>query len=134
MFGVLDISVSALVAQRTRMEVYSANAANANSITDANGNYAPYRRRIPVFAVGDPTTGNPNGVHVARIDMDRAPLRMVYQPDSKFADANGMVGYPNVDSTLEQTSMLEAARAYEANITMAEATKAMIQSSLRLLA
>jgi len=44
------------------------------------------------------------------------------------------VNYPNIDMTIEMVNALEASRAYEANITMMETTKAMINSSLRLLA
>ena len=53
MYGALDISTSGLVAQRTRLEVISANLANVDSILDAEGNYAPYRRRAAMFAAGD---------------------------------------------------------------------------------
>ena len=36
------------------------------------------------------------------------------------ADADGYVQYPNVDLAIEQVNMMEASRAYEANITMME--------------
>lgn len=134
MFGSLDVSTSALTAQRTRMEVISANLANSNSIYDADGNYSPFRRRIAVFSPGDPSTGSEAGVHVKEIALDDAPFRKEYDPDHPHADDAGYVNYPNVDSTMEQINAMEASRAYEANITAAEATKAMIQSSLRLLA
>jgi flagellar basal-body rod protein FlgC len=44
------------------------------------------------------------------------------------------VRYPNIDLSIEYVNMLEASRAYEANVTMMETTKAMINSSLRLIA
>ena len=47
---------------------------------------------------------------------------------------NGNVAMPNIDSTIEMINALEASRAYEANITAAETTKTMMQSSLRLIA
>ena len=134
MFGSLDISTSALVAQRTRMETIAANLANANAIYDADGNYAPFRRRIAVFAAGDPSTGNDQGVHVREIMLDDAPFRKVYQPGHPEADDAGYVEYPNVDPVMERINALEASRAYEANITAAEATKSMLRTNLRLLA
>lgn len=134
MFGSLDISTSALVAQRTRLETVAANMANMNSIYDADGNYAPFRRRVVMFGQGDPATGSSNGVHVQEIQQDMSPLRMVYDKDHPNADENGYVAYPNIDPTTEMVNALEASRAYEANITAAEATKSMIQASLRLLA
>jgi len=134
MFGSLNISASALVAERIRMTTISNNLANQNSIYDAKGNYAPYRKRVVVFAPGDPATGSKDGVHVRKIMFDQSPFRQVYEPGHPNADANGMVKYPNVDPTMEAINALAASRAYEANITAAEATKSMLQQSLRLLA
>jgi len=129
MFGALDISTSALVAQRTRLDVISQNLANRFTTMDAQGNYAPYRRRVPVFA-----SDEQGGVRVARIELDDSAFRRVYDPGHKFADADGYVMYPNVDPAIEQINALEASRAYEANITAAEATKSMMNAALRLLA
>lgn len=134
MFGSLDISASGLVAQRTRMNVISSNLANTNTLVDAQNNYAPFRRRIAVFAPGDPSTGSTQGVHVAEILLDQAPLPEKWDPGSPFADPKGFVKYPNIDPTMERINALEASRAYEANITAAEATKTMIRESMRLLA
>ena len=134
MFGALDISASALVAQRTRLEVIAANMANRDAVEDANGNYAPFRRRIAVFAPGDPASGKPQGVHVSDIMLDASPLRAKWEPGHKHADADGYVYYPNIDPAMEMVNALEATRAYEANITAAEATKSMMQSALRLMA
>jgi flagellar basal-body rod protein FlgC len=133
-FGSLDISASALVAQRTRLETIAANLANKDAIYDAQGNYAPYRRRVPVFAQGDPSTDSKQGVHVQKLLLDPSPFRKVYDRGHPNADAQGYVNFPNVDSSVEMINALEASRAYEANITAAEATKSMIQASLRLLA
>ncbi|MFW6059647.1 MAG: flagellar basal body rod protein FlgC [Phycisphaeraceae bacterium] len=134
MFGSLDISTSGLVAQRTRMNVISANLANSDSIYDAQGNYSPYRRQMAVFAPGDPSRGSEQGVHVREIALDEAPLRRVHDPGHPEADADGYIFKPNVDPTMEMVNALEASRAYEANITTAEATKSMMQRSLSLLA
>jgi flagellar basal-body rod protein FlgC len=134
MFGSLDISTSALVAQRTRLDVIAANLANRYTTHDAKGNYAPYRRRIAVFAPGDPESGSSSGVHVSEIRLDKSDFRKVLEPGNPDADKNGFVNYPNIDPSIEMISALEASRAYEANITAAEATKSMMNSALRLLA
>ena len=134
MFGSLDISTSALVAQRTRLNVIAANMANSNSIYDDQGNYAPFRRRIAVLAPGDPSTGNKDGVHVKQIMLDDSPFRKVFEPSNPNANADGYVDYPNISPVIEQINALEASRAYEANLAAAEATKSMMQASLRLIA
>lgn len=134
MFGSLDISTSALVAHRTRLEVASANMTGRFTVTDAQGNYAPFRRRMAILSSGDPATGKSDGVHVSEIALDQSDFRKVHEPGHKFADKDGYVNYPNIDPAIEMVNALEASRAYEANITAAEATKAMIQSSMRILA
>ena len=75
MYGALDISASALVAQRTRLNVISANIAGKQALLNADGEYEPYRRRFAVFAVGDPSRGISDGVHVQSIEID--PSRCV---------------------------------------------------------
>ena len=134
MYGSLDISTSALVAQRTRMNVISANIANKDVILNAQGEYEPFRRRIPILAAGDPATGSPHGVHVAAIIEDEAPLMKRLDPDSPYADSEGYVEYPNVHTVTESINAMEAARSYEANIAAIEATKSMTSLALELLA
>lgn len=134
MFGSLDISTSALVANRIRMETVAANVANANSTTNAAGENVPFRRRIALLSAGDPSTGKKQGVHVEEILLDRAPFQKKFEPDNPLADPEGYVSYPNINPIYEQVNALEITRAYEANIQAAEATKAMMQSALRLLA
>jgi flagellar basal-body rod protein FlgC len=134
MYGSLDISTSGLVAQRMRLTVISNNILHRNTILNADGEYEPYRRQDVVFAAGDPDRGGAEGVHVAQIIEDEAPLRAKYEPFSPFANADGYVYYPNVDPVIEQVNAMEALRAYEANIAAAEATKSMMSVALRLLA
>lgn len=133
MFGALDISTSGMVAQRTRMNVVSANVANQFSTHDAEGNYDPYRRRIPVFSPGG-ESGGEMGVHVEKIMLDDSPLKRKYQPGHPNANEDGYVKYPNVESSVEMINALEASRAYEANVTAAEATKSMMNTAMQVLA
>jgi len=134
MYGTLDISTSGLVAQRTRLNIVAANVANARNILNAQGEYDPYRRRFAVFGSGDPTGGSAQGVHVADIRIDEGPLRPVLEPGSPYADEDGYVFYPNVDPVIEQMNAMEAARAYEANISAIEATKSMFSVALQIIA
>ena len=134
MFDSLDISSSALQSQRTRLDTIAANVANMNSTRNASGDKVPYRRRFVVFAPGQP--GNPEkpGVHVSSVAQDTSPFRKVFDKDHPDAGKDGYVQYPNVDMAIEYVNALEASRAYEANVTVMEVTKAMINGSLRLLA
>lgn len=134
MFDSLDIGASALQAQRTRMDAIAGNVANVNTTRNEKGELIPYRRRITTFAAGQ--AGNPAkpGVRVSEITLDPSPFQERYEPWNKDAGPNGYVKYPNIDLAIEYVNMLEASRAYEANITMMETSKAMINSTLRLIA
>jgi flagellar basal-body rod protein FlgC len=134
MFESLDISASALLAQRTRMDAIAGNIANMNTTRNARGEPIPYRRRFAVFAAGRPDGEGRAGVSVAKIEVDKGPFRKEYQPSHPDANKDGYVSYPNIDLAVEYVNALEASRAYEANVTAMEVSKAMMNASLRLLA
>ena len=134
MYGVLDISTSALVAQRTQLNVIAANIANQRTVLNDNDEYDPYRRRYVVLGEGDPAHGQAEGVHVTSIEIDQSPLNRRYEPGSPFADEGGYVSYPNVNPVIETMDAMLAIRAYEANITAIEATKSMISAALKVIA
>ena len=133
MFDVLDIGASGLQAQRTRLDTIAANIANVSTTHDAQGRPNPYRRRFVVFEPGQP--GNPDapGVRVAKVELDKSPFNKRHEPWNKDADAEGYVRYPNIDTAIEYVNALEASRAYEANISLLETSKAMINAQLRLI-
>jgi flagellar basal-body rod protein FlgC len=72
-------------------------------------------------------------VRVAGVQVDASPFQRRFEPGHPDADAQGYVSYPNVDLAIEYVNALEASRAYEANVSMMEVTKAMINASLRLI-
>ncbi|MEW6251412.1 MAG: flagellar basal body rod protein FlgC [Planctomycetota bacterium] len=131
MIRALDISGSALAAQRTRLDVIAGNIANAEVTRRADGAPLPYRRRIVTFASGAPAGGP--GVHVAGVAQDPSPFREKYDPGHPDADALGYVQLPNVSVTMEYVDALAAGRAYEANAAMLGVTRGMVQQALRLL-
>ena len=134
MYGTFDVLTSGLVAQRSRMDVISANLLNRNTLLNEAGEYAPYRRQFVELAAGEPVSGSSRGVHVANIATDMSPFEMKYEPGSPHANADGYVAYPNVNPVIEQMNAMEVARAYEANIAAIEATKSMVSVALELIA
>jgi len=132
MFNAIDISTSGLVAQRIRTNTIAMNIALAEAVETPEG--GPYRRRSVVFAQGqNPADRSGQGVHVSAINKEAA-FRWEYDPQHPYADKNGYVKLPDVDPLVEMVNLMEASRAYEANITSIEVSKAMLNSSLRLLA
>jgi len=134
MFDALDMGATGLLAQRTRLDVIASNVANASTTHDASGKPNPYRRRFAVIAPGAPGDSGKPGVHVQEIRQDTAPFIKKFDPGNPDAGADGYVQMPNVDSTVEFVNAIEASRAYEANVTMMEVTKGMINAALRLIA
>lgn len=137
MIRALEISSSALVAQRVRMDVIAGNIANANVTRQDDGTIQPYRRRRVFFAEGHPD-GVSAGVHIARIDEDPSEFRRVFDPTHPDRIREGplenYVQLPNVSITMEYVDAISAARAYEANIAMMSVTKDMMQQTIRLFA
>lgn len=121
-----DISASGLLAQRIRIDTIAANLANAETTRTAGG--GPYQRKQPVFQE-DLEHG---GVTITEIVADPRPPTRVYQPGHPDADTTGYVLMPNVDPMEEMVNLVAASRAYEANVTALNATKAMVRKSLEL--
>src|SRR4051794_29204438 len=137
-FSSMDISASALTAERTRMNLISSNLANVNSTKSPEG--GPYRRKDAVFTA-TPAPGSfgnalgkaaANRVEVTRIQEDQNPPRLQYEPAHPDANAQGYVAYPNVNVVEEMADMITASRSYEANVTAAQAAKNMALKTLEL--
>jgi flagellar basal-body rod protein FlgC len=145
LFDALDISGSALSAERLRMDVTAENLANANTTRTAGG--GAYRRKVVVLETQQPQNtfgsqltaamkrgGNtPAGVQVAAIAQDVTPNKRVYDPGHPDADPQGYVSMPNVDSVTEMVDLISASRSYEANVTAMTAAKTLFTKTLDLL-
>lgn len=137
MLRAIDISTSGLVAQRQRMNTIAGNIANVNTTHDASGKPEPYQRRL-VRLISEPTSQSDeqNAVGVQyRVEVDSTQQpRRVYEPGNPYADKDGYVRYPNINTVTEFVNALEAGRAYEANVAAIELSKQMANLSLRILA
>ena len=140
-----SMNASGLTAQRYRMDVISENVANASTTRTADG--TPYRRKVVAFeekggrdtfqrVLGQATRGQDYtgaGVKVHGVYEDHVTeMNLVYDPSHPDADENGYVEYPNVNIITEMTNMIDASRAYEANSTAFNASKAMVLKALEL--
>jgi flagellar basal-body rod protein FlgC len=134
----LNVSGSALSAERVRVNLASSNLANAETTRDANGNV--YKRLDPVFEalpMGDardiaPDATGPMGVRVSRIVADAGPGRKVYSPGHPDADPDGFVTFPDVNPVHEVVNLMSASRAYDANAVAVETLKQMAARGLEI--
>lgn len=136
MLSSLDVSTSALVAERARLNTISSNIANMSTTRNERGEPVPYQPRYVTFQTDTAlsTPGGGAGVKVGSVEYSDAPPEMKYEPGHPDADAQGYVRYPAIDMTMEFVDALEASRAYEANVGVIEVTKDLTQQSLRILA
>lgn len=141
----LAISVSALDAQRHRLNVIASNLANAQSTSTPEG--GPYRRRQVIFAPavlspgsgpvpaggeGGTGAGGLAGVVVRQVTEDPRPGKAVYDPTHPDADDKGFVQMPNVNVMEEMVDLMAAHRAYEANVQAINAARAMWLRALEI--
>ncbi|QDV27110.1 flagellar basal body rod protein FlgC [Aureliella helgolandensis] len=140
MIGALDVSTSALVAQRTRLNTISGNIANISTLQDENGDAKPYQPRYTIFQTDENmvATGNAPGVKVSSVEIDDKEPLYRYQPDHPLAVKEGKwkgyVAYPNINMNEQFVDALEATRSYEANIGVMEISKSLGSQSLSILA
>ena len=125
-FGAMDVSATGMTAQQLRMDTISENIANVNTTRGADGK--PYRRKTVVFEEKSYPTFSDSlsmankhnigkGVKVSRIVEDNSEGRLVYDPSHPDANEDGYVTQPNVNTVTEMTNMIDATRAFEANVT-----------------
>lgn len=124
----MTATASALDAHKVRMEAIAQNIANAKTTRGPDGQ--PYQRQLVVFESElDKATGI-EGVKVSGVERDDRLGPMVYNPGHPHADARGMLRMPNVRMSEEMVDMIQASRAYEANLSAAKTARQMAQRAL----
>ena len=139
MISAMDISTSALVAQRVRLNTISGNIANMSTLKNEAGENKPYQPRFVVFETAEEQAeGGAAGVKIAKVEIDESEPLYRFQPDHPMAATEGKwkgyVAYPNVDMNEQFVDALEASRSYEANIGVMEVTKGIARQTLSILA
>lgn len=132
------ISASGLKAQRMRMDLTSANLANAQTTRGPDGE--PFKKLRPLFGVEQMDFANTlseveNELKTVSVDgvyKDQSEPRMVYDPNHPDADEKGFVALPNINLMEEMADLLLASRAYEANTTAFNMSKNMALSAINL--
>ena len=156
-----DISGYGLSAERFRINIISENIANANTTRTPEG--GPYKRKEVIFkavpfneilnkeidsssnffgyenplneAGEDDLKAKPpiSTVIVDKVVRDDSKPILKYDPTNPDADANGYVAYPNINPVIEMTDLIEATRAYQANVAAFQSAKSMAQSAIGIL-
>lgn len=155
-----DISGYGLSAQRFRMNTISSNIANAQTTRTSEG--GPYQRREVVFKANNfdevlnekiqqnnnlldysnplddrvlQKDANPAimSVEVDKVVRDDSDFRLEYDPSHPDANDEGYVAYPNINPVVEMADLIEATRAYQANVAAFESAKNMTESAINMM-
>jgi flagellar basal-body rod protein FlgC len=139
-FDSVDVSASALSAERLRMNTISSNLANAQTTRTPEG--GPYRRKDPIFEAVPVQEFSKvlqgemevplHKVKVVEVVSDQGPPKMVYQPDHPDANPEGYVAMPNINTMEEMVNLITASRTYEANVTAINVAKGMMNKALEI--
>ena len=136
------VSSSGMAAQRMRLNTISSNLANINTTRTPEG--GPYRRKDVIFEsmpevknFGEILSVNSPQSQIQRVQVSdiisdtKAPI-LKYEPENPDANEEGYVAYPNINLMEEMTNMIQATRAYEANVSALNASKDMALSALEI--
>lgn len=131
LFASMDISNSAMAAERLRMDVAAENLAHAGD-TRRGPDGLPYARQRVRFQQVLDQTGRPTGG--VATEVVRSPRYLErYDPAHPDADpATGRVVQADIDPVLELTDLMLASRAYEANTNATRGLMRMHEQALRL--
>ena len=130
MLNVFQVAGSALHAQSLRLNTTASNLANADSLVSSDGQ--PYRAKQVVFAATPMAGPAAQGVRVTQVVESAAPMRLVYDPKSPAANAEGYVTMPNVNVVEEMTNMISASRAYQTNADVMATAKTLMEKTLAI--
>jgi flagellar basal-body rod protein FlgC len=134
----IDVSASALNAQKTRLDIVAQNIANAQTTRGIDGR--AYQRKTVSFETelvrrsGESEGGGLSlqSVRVASIQNDATPGQRVYDPQHPDADSSGNVTMPNVNLAYEMVDLITATRAYEANLSVVKNSRQMAMKALEI--
>jgi flagellar basal-body rod protein FlgC len=145
-FDGYNVATSGMSAQRTRINVVSANIANAQTTHTQEG--GPYKKQNVIFEEVLLDSQKKDGNHMQDYGKNTATLRGVgvkeivdakaapvlkYEPNHPDANKDGYVEYPNINPVIEMVDLIEAMRSYEANLASFQTQKSMDTKTLDIL-
>jgi flagellar basal-body rod protein FlgC len=155
-FDGYNVATDGMSAQRKRINVVSANIANAQTTHTTEG--GPYKKQNVVFeeilidsqkqtqtknntsknnffSTENTQINKPmlSSVGIKQITQSEAEPMMKYEPNHPDANKDGYVAYPNINPVIEMVDLIEAMRSYEANVAAFQTQKTMDSKTLEIL-
>lgn len=133
MIGAINIALTGLTAASKQLLASASNIANLQTTgsleDDKQAPYTPLRTQQT--AITD-NQGNGQGVQATYTAKDPAFVPS-YDPDSPFADENGIIGVPNIDLAEEAVNVNLAKIQYKANLKTIQAASDLSMELFRVL-
>jgi flagellar basal-body rod protein FlgC len=131
MVNSISIALSGLEAASKKLNASASNIANIQTVGSLeDGKQAPYTPLTTTQTAISDGNGNPLGVRTEYAPKSQ-PFIPSYEPDSPFANAEGIVGVPNVDLGEEAVNTIFAKLAYKASISIIKAQEELDEELLR---
>ena len=129
----IDATASNLANQRTTGRLPDTKGADAKGATGAADSRAPYTPLTT--SQSDLRTANGQGAGTtAALKPLSQPFVAEYDPSSSDANAEGMVGAPNVDTDQQVGQQILGSRAYSASLSMVRTSSDMMKDLLSMKA
>lgn len=125
-------AASGMRAQSERLRLVSENVANSSSTAQTPGG-DPYKRKLVSFEASVDARTGAAIVQLGKVIEDTTDFTLRYDPSHPAADENGYIKLPNVNPLIEMSNMREAARSYEANLSMIENARQMRRQLVDML-
>jgi flagellar basal-body rod protein FlgC len=124
-FDMLAIANTALGMHQTWLDALADNIANVNTIRRTN---QPAFQAQMIIANAHPG----GGVDVSGIALSDARGRMVSDPNSPLADANGYVRAPDIDMASQMSQLVMAQRGFQASVQVTKNAQETYSSALEI--
>lgn len=132
------IGAAGMSVEKTRADLAAQNLANANTTRTAGGGYYRAGRLVTQTTTGFDTLMRTGAApllptpYVSGVVTVDAPPRLLYEPGHPHADGRGFVAYPQIDTLTEMVTIMNATRAYQANVASISAARSMAQEALKI--
>lgn len=128
----IEIAGNGAKIQMERLKIAAENIANEYS-TGITPGEQPYRRKILFVQNKYHPKFKTNIIGVRKYSEDKADFIPKFDPHHPAANNDGYVLYPNISKEIEKADTIEAKGSYEANLSIIETTKQMIDKTLEVM-
>ncbi len=138
-FSAFEIAASGMDVQRHTLDIVALNLANVNTTRTAEGGvYKPLKVVVgekintDFSLLFDSVKRSIGGVEIVDIQQVEGEPNLVFDPSHPDANESGFVAFPDINPVTEMVTLMKSKRAYEANVKVINAARAMTLRALEI--